>query len=309
MKCRSLQSRLSEYVDGRLSGELARGIDEHCASCAVCAKELAFLRAYRKRMSTLRTVPAPTDLPRAVNERIDAPEPRRGIGQKLFSPARVKLPLEAAGLLAAAALVFVILVPDESRKTDIVMDAPEHVAVMEKTVLETRDTGDTLTSSGQRRLKKTASTDKKVHQAPVYVIALTLRGVSPSALDMNEARHGRATAREEMEAYDASMSRAKVAAARQIPPAEQKKETADRLTDAESPADVRSAIRRSGGRILEEKCDAATGRCSVFTIEIQAGSYRDLIYDLKGLGEVRQEKSAPKAEAGRFKLRIQVDGN
>ncbi len=116
MKCRTVQNRLSEYIDGRLPAGLERPIEEHCASCDACAKELAFLRAYRTRMSSLPRKTSPADFLDKLNSRLDVPEPRRGIVRTLFHPARVKLPIEAAGLLAAAALVFVILLPDEARR-------------------------------------------------------------------------------------------------------------------------------------------------------------------------------------------------
>ena len=54
----------------------------------------------------------------------------------------------------------------------------------------------------------------------------------------------------------------KVAAARQMPPTEEKKERAEPLEKAGSSADIRTAVRRAGATIIEERCDGGTGRCS-----------------------------------------------
>ncbi len=306
MKCRTVQKRLSEYIDGRLSEELTRSIGEHCSSCDACAKELAFLKACRTRMSSLPAKAAPAGFLESLNRRLDAPEPRSGIVQTLFSPARIKLPLEAAGLFAVAALVLVILVPDEARKSDFGTNAPEHVAVMKKADQNAPMADSAYRPSGTRRVLKKSSRDEKAFQTGVYVIVFNPRSASGPALAMNEARRDRGGAYDDREAADASISKAKVAAARQIPPAEQKKETTDRRADTGPSADIRSAIRRSGATILEEKCDAATGHCSSITLETRADAITTLMNELKRFGDVHAEKPAPKADAGRMRIRIRL---
>jgi len=308
MKCRGVQKSLSEYVDGRLSAGSARSIEEHCASCDACANELAFLRAYRKRMSSLPGKTAPADFLEKFNRRLDVPEARRGIVRTLFSPARIKLPLEAAGLLAAAALVFIILIPDETRKADLVSHSPERVAVTESADLAMHGIDEHVRPPAKRRVHQTASRDKTAGQARVYVIAFTLRSASAPALAMNGAPHGRAGEHEEMKAADAYVSKAKVAAARQMPPAEEKKETAVRLTDDGPHTDIRNAIRRSGATIIEEKCDAATGRCSSITFEIRHEAHTSLLNELKGFGDARPERPAPKTGAGTMRIQLRFSG-
>lgn len=308
MKCRTVQNRLSEYIDGRLPAGLERSIEDHCASCDACAKELAFLRAYRTSMSSLPRKAAPADFPEKLKGRLDTPEPRRGIVRTLFHPARVKLPIEAAGLLAAAALVFVILLPDEARKADLQSRSGERVAVMDGGDMETRDIDDVTGPPGMRRVLKTAPSVKKSIATRVYVIEFNPRRASAPAIAMNEARRDRAGEHEEMKAADAYVSKAKVAAARQMPPTEEKKETADPLEEAGSSADIRAAVRRSGATIIEERCDEGTGRCSSFTLEVKENSYKALVDELKLLGDVRPAEPAPKTGAGKLRLRIDVDG-
>ncbi|MGV7928219.1 MAG: anti-sigma factor family protein [Spirochaetota bacterium] len=309
MKCRTVQNRLSEYIDGRLPAGLERPIEEHCASCDTCAKELAFLRAYRTRMSSLPRKAAPADFPEKLKGRLDTPEPRRGIVRTLFHPARVKLPIEAAGLLAAAALVFVILLPDEARKADLQSRSGERVAVMDGGDMETRDIDDVAGPPARRRVLKTAPSVEKSIATRVYVIELSPRRASAPAIAMNEARRDRAGEHEEMKAADAYVSKAKVAAARQMPPTEQKKETADRLNEAGSPADIRAAVRRSGATIIEERCEEGTGRCSSFTLEVKENSYKALVDELKLLGDVRPLKAAPGAGGKTMRLRIQMEAD
>ncbi len=309
MKCRTVQKRLSEYVDGRAAAGIARSIEEHCASCDDCAKELAFLRSYRKSMSALQRKSAPADFLEKLNRRLDVPEPRRGIVRTLFHPAGVKLPLEAAGLLAAAALIFVILVPDEARKADPPTRTGERVAVTESADHALHAVDEPVRPPVKRRVPQTASRDKTAGQTRVYVIAFTLRSASAPALAMNGAPHGRTGEHEEMKAADAYVSKAKVAAARQIPPSEEKKETADRLKEAGSSADIRTAVRRSGATIIEEKCDAATGRCSSITLDIRREAYASLLDELKGFGDARPERSAPKTGAGTMRIQLRFSGD
>ncbi len=306
MKCGGIQKRLSEYVDGRLPEQTARAIDEHCASCASCARELASLRAYRDAMSSLSRKSAPADFLRKINERLDTAEPAPARSRRLLSPRRLRLSLEAAGLLAAAALVFVILVPDEARKADRASEAPESLAVSDAEVMKNmapiRARDKTRRAEG-RRIADTASGDSRL-----YVINFSSRRFVPSADASEETRRERTSEFEGMKASEAPADKAKVAAARQMPPTEEKKEAAAVRAVIPSPGDIRSIVRRAGGTILDEDCDASTGACRSITFEIRPEGYALLVSELKGLGEVRPQQRVPKEGVKNMRLRIQVDG-
>lgn len=61
--CSDLQTSLTEYLDGRLSGREMQEIDAHLANCRDCAREWNLLREVQSSLATLGPVPEPADLP------------------------------------------------------------------------------------------------------------------------------------------------------------------------------------------------------------------------------------------------------
>lgn len=60
--CAAIQSRLSEYMDGAVSGVEMQHIADHLAACPVCAEEFALAARLQHTIVTLGTLRAPTDL-------------------------------------------------------------------------------------------------------------------------------------------------------------------------------------------------------------------------------------------------------
>ena len=60
--CGSIQSKFSEYLDGRLTGHEMRSIAGHIESCSDCASEWTGLRQTQKSLASLGPVPEPEDL-------------------------------------------------------------------------------------------------------------------------------------------------------------------------------------------------------------------------------------------------------
>ncbi len=106
MACSVLERRLAEYLDGELTGEPARRLDEHIRSCAPCGHRVELERAFREIYVTpLRPEEAPPALrermARLVAELGASPEPRDSRWVRRVPKRRAAL---AAGL---AALVLV----------------------------------------------------------------------------------------------------------------------------------------------------------------------------------------------------------
>jgi anti-sigma factor RsiW len=61
--CGEVQSRFTEYLDGRLNGREMHRIGAHLEQCRSCDREWASLRQAQSSLAALGPVPAPPDLP------------------------------------------------------------------------------------------------------------------------------------------------------------------------------------------------------------------------------------------------------
>lgn len=62
MSCNSIQSRFSEYLDGRLTGVEMHEIASHLAACRWCSDEWTGMKQTQMALSSLGPVPQPEDL-------------------------------------------------------------------------------------------------------------------------------------------------------------------------------------------------------------------------------------------------------
>ncbi len=83
-------------------------MEEHLADCRTCAAELASLRTYLEAMDSLPQVQAPAGFLTSVHERLEQPGLLKRLLTWVFLPLKVKLPFEAAGLVAASVLVVLL---------------------------------------------------------------------------------------------------------------------------------------------------------------------------------------------------------
>ena len=60
--CSAMQARLSEYLDGRLTGREMQRIAGHLEGCRQCAEEWRSLRQTQASLATLGAVQEPADL-------------------------------------------------------------------------------------------------------------------------------------------------------------------------------------------------------------------------------------------------------
>jgi hypothetical protein len=109
MDCEEIREHLSAYVDDLLVAEGKARVEEHLSSCKACQQELASLKALVRELGSLESVKPPKDFLDRLNERIEARSWFPRILRTLFRPMRVKIPLEFAGAVVVAILVFVVL--------------------------------------------------------------------------------------------------------------------------------------------------------------------------------------------------------
>lgn len=103
MECSEVQKRLTAYLEGTLPPEERALVEEHLAPCRQCSQSLAELKRTLEHLQGLPEVEPPPWLAQKVMARVRSEaETKRGIWQFLFYPIHIKLPLEAAGVIAIA---------------------------------------------------------------------------------------------------------------------------------------------------------------------------------------------------------------
>lgn len=108
MSCQEFQINLSEYIDGVLDRKARVSIESHLKTCADCREELRALRALSDELGALEQMKTPVDFLDQVHDRIEKASPLNRTLKKLFKPLYLKVPLEAAAVVATAVLVFSI---------------------------------------------------------------------------------------------------------------------------------------------------------------------------------------------------------
>ncbi len=115
MKCRDAHEMLNSYFDNKIDPMEDILLAEHIKSCPECKAELDFLIKYRNDLKTFKPVHAPDNFLTELHKRIDS-ENESGFFSKIYNTVRVsissfKFPLEAAGVLALAMVVFFLYRP------------------------------------------------------------------------------------------------------------------------------------------------------------------------------------------------------
>jgi len=109
MVCEEIRELLSEYLDDALPGETKAYVDEHLASCRACQQELASLTSLVRELRSLEPLEPPQDFLGRIHVRLAEPPWYLKMVRGLFLPMRIKIPLQIAGAVVTAFLVFSIL--------------------------------------------------------------------------------------------------------------------------------------------------------------------------------------------------------
>ncbi len=114
MKCRDARELINSYIDNGLDPKKDKFLMEHVEKCHRCSEELRFLIEYRKTVEKIRPVKAPDYFMTEMHKRLAFEE--RGTIRRIFHEAadawrRFTFPLEAAGVIAVALLIFFLYTP------------------------------------------------------------------------------------------------------------------------------------------------------------------------------------------------------
>ncbi len=108
MNCREIKEQSSDYLDRRLTPPETALFREHLRSCPDCRGEVEELRKTVALVGSLDEIETRPDFLVQVNNKIDRGGLLRRCGRRLFEPWRIKIPLEAAALLAVTTLALYV---------------------------------------------------------------------------------------------------------------------------------------------------------------------------------------------------------
>jgi hypothetical protein len=102
MECNEIKSLLSDYLEGSLSEEQKLDIEKHLGICKDCSAELEGLRRIISELNKMKKIPPPGDLLEGIQRNLGIPLKKEPFLR------RMKIPLEAVGVLVS--VVFVVYI-------------------------------------------------------------------------------------------------------------------------------------------------------------------------------------------------------
>ncbi len=163
MECKGIREKLSAYLEGALSSEEKRLIEEHLNSCQQCSSAVEDLKKTGEFLKNLEEVEPPAWMTRKIMARVRAEqEKKRGIFQKLFYPLHIKVPIEAmATVLIAVLAVYVFRAVEPEMKSIPVPPAVGPITIREEAPKPSREpAADTLAPRAKEAIKDQRRSDK-----------------------------------------------------------------------------------------------------------------------------------------------------
>lgn len=115
MKCRDAREMIRSYLDNGTDPLKDKLLVEHINSCEKCRDELNFLMKYRNIMKEVKPVPPPDNFMAELHRKIELEKTEKPLKKILTAVtdfiSGFNFPLEAAGVLAVAAVVFFLYKP------------------------------------------------------------------------------------------------------------------------------------------------------------------------------------------------------
>ncbi|MBM2827798.1 MAG: putative transrane anti-sigma factor [Actinobacteria bacterium] len=106
MECERIQDLLSDFLDGSLPDSGRAGVSAHLLECRGCS---AAAEGLKNTIGLLRTLPpdkAPAELLERIRRETARGAPAKPLWKKMFLPAHVKIPIEAAAAILLFMLVY-----------------------------------------------------------------------------------------------------------------------------------------------------------------------------------------------------------
>ncbi|MCK4931493.1 MAG: zf-HC2 domain-containing protein [Candidatus Aminicenantes bacterium] len=315
MNDRHMRDKLSGYIDGMLSQEETSAIKEHLESCPACMEEYEEMVKIIGHMNQMESLETPEFFVEKVHERLEKQFLLQRIIKRIFFPIKIKLPLELAGVAAAALLVIYIVGIREK----------QHVYEL---------------AYAQRSQLPTVLQEQKMERGAVLEEAITVSKKAQPAPELQDEKMEKRDKRAEAEEAISPSKKELPASApqekrmeRQEPDLAHQKEKIDRKTQIEAEAlsitnaqrsedrsleiadkekgeaekdaprmatpreeNLQDIIIALGGKIIESEYNKDTQVLESLIIEIPVDNYPKLIKTLEERGEIQKPYPAIKEQ-------------
>ena len=315
MNCEEIKNRLSEYLDGELDERESKLVGDHLENCPGCAEELAGLKEYFKSIDSLEKAEPPPDFLRQVHARLEGQSVFKTTIKKLVFPIRFKIPLEVAGLAAAAMLILYImnLSPEKQSAKLIPLAAsmrtrPETERLPEKSgAVQPRPYPEKLKERAVGRWREPAAPPaynlmELDQAAPLSVLQDEVGGGGPETIAVvlliepeiryAEEKSGRGTPLLGMKAKNLQASEAAATGV-----------TKDKMETSSPLARLKDLITREGGEIIST--EDQTDLIRRISIKLPPDRYRSFMEKLSGISNLQPEQWSQVGDAEQtFRIRL-----
>ncbi|MEE9500848.1 MAG: DUF2275 domain-containing protein [Candidatus Aminicenantaceae bacterium] len=315
MNDRHMRDKLSGYIDGMLSQGEASEVKEHLDRCPACMEEYKEMVKIIGHMNQMESLETPEFFVEKVHERLEKLSSLQRFIKGLFFPLKVKIPLELAGVTAAALLVIYI----------VGVRGKQHVYEL---------------AYAQRSQLPTVLQEQKMERGAVLEEAITVSKKAQSAPELQDEKMEKRDKRAEAEEAISPSKKELPASApqekrmeRQEPDLAHQKEKIDRKTQIEAEAlsitnaqrsedrsleiadkekgeaekdaprmatpreeNLQDIIIALGGKIIESEYNKDTQVLESLIIEIPVDNYPKLIKTLEERGEIQKPHPAIKEQ-------------
>ncbi len=218
--CPLTKEQLSAYLDGIMTAEERRLVEDHLSTCGQCGLAFSELKDAREVLRNLEEVEPPPWFTQKIMNRVrEDAESKKGLLQKLFYPFHIKIPIEA---LATCLVVVLALFIYKNAGLDMkVIDKPEEVAaVSPQAQLEKHDDKASLAirekdSQADESLKKGSPDKFRSNEAPAlsHGTGGSVKDTLPPPAAPSESRVAKKDIEEAESRYEAGRTLAKQEAA------------------------------------------------------------------------------------------------
>ena len=129
INCAHCKEQLSTYLDGIMTAEEKKLIEEHLSTCEQCSLALSELKKTQETLRNLEEVEPPPWFTQKIMNRVrEEAESRKGLLQRLFYPLHIKIPVEA--LATCLVVVLALFVYKNTEPEMKALHEPEEIATV-----------------------------------------------------------------------------------------------------------------------------------------------------------------------------------